>query len=354
MPVFSFACPHCAAPLRLKDRHWIGRTIDCPDCGQPVAIREDSDSGVTGQCAMRPDPMPDATNRRPAHDNDAGPTEGRLRLARWLRTVTSPLAVAWIVAAGLSVGLVGWLVGSPAAQPRQAPDASTNKPAAQATVDNTALPEGDEETLLPGRAGGRMQPERDQSEGARRETGSEPDDEPVQDDGSMPDGPLTAQRPDRTAQTPGPQPGDARSVVPVEPSPDDHGPNGPPSENPFGVVEIAPEVAGPGDRPIEVPLFKEPAPADIEAALNQPIARFDQSAPVPARQLLRSIEEMAAVEIETLDLAEEARSRLDRPVRLALTQTSVGEILAAVLGQLDLSYEVHRNRIIVRVPADAD
>ncbi len=351
MPVFSFACPHCAAPLRLKDRHWIGRTIDCPDCGQPVAIREDSVSGVVGRRAARSASTHDAKERRTAHDENAGPTGARRRLAGWLRAVTSPLAVAWIVAAGLSVGLIGWLVGSPVAQTWQTSDASTNEPLAQPAADNNTLPNAGEEGLLPDRGDGHSPSEQGQPEGGPREAASELGAAPVSDDASVPDGSLADQQPDRAPPTAGPLPGDAPPIAPVAVPPGDPDPNGPPAASPFGVAGIAPESAGPADQPIEVPLFDEPPGVDIVAALKQPIARFDQSTPVSARQLLRSLEEMAAVEIETLDLPAEAQSRLDRPVRLTLVQTTVGEILAAVLGQLDLAYEVRKDRIGVRIPA---
>lgn len=38
--MFEFPCPHCSVPLRLRDSSLRGRTIACPDCGQPVTIRE--------------------------------------------------------------------------------------------------------------------------------------------------------------------------------------------------------------------------------------------------------------------------------------------------------------------------
>jgi hypothetical protein len=38
--VFTFPCPHCSVPLRVRDAGMRDRTIACPDCGKPLVIRE--------------------------------------------------------------------------------------------------------------------------------------------------------------------------------------------------------------------------------------------------------------------------------------------------------------------------
>ena len=56
------------------------------------------------------------------------------------------------------------------------------------------------------------------------------------------------------------------------------------------------------EMPIDV-LLAEPLPVyDVEAALAQPIVAFQQKDPVPIRDLLRLIEEMAAVPIRDDEL----------------------------------------------------
>ena len=38
MQVTSFSCPHCSAILRIRDQKFVGRHVDCPDCGNPFEI----------------------------------------------------------------------------------------------------------------------------------------------------------------------------------------------------------------------------------------------------------------------------------------------------------------------------
>ena len=38
MQTIELRCPHCSTRLRLRDQSFVGRTIHCPDCTQPVAI----------------------------------------------------------------------------------------------------------------------------------------------------------------------------------------------------------------------------------------------------------------------------------------------------------------------------
>ena len=38
MHTTSFACPHCSATLRIRDQSYLGRTVNCPDCGKPFEI----------------------------------------------------------------------------------------------------------------------------------------------------------------------------------------------------------------------------------------------------------------------------------------------------------------------------
>lgn len=45
--MIEFPCPHCSSRLRLQDRSLRGRTVDCPDCQQPLLI-EDGPDGLRG------------------------------------------------------------------------------------------------------------------------------------------------------------------------------------------------------------------------------------------------------------------------------------------------------------------
>ena len=40
MDPFHFTCPHCSAPLRVREKLLVGRQIDCPECGRPLVIAD--------------------------------------------------------------------------------------------------------------------------------------------------------------------------------------------------------------------------------------------------------------------------------------------------------------------------
>jgi len=62
----EFACPHCSIPLRLRDETFRDRIIDCPECHQPVLIRETEQglSGVVAEESKRTAPSLTETVRR--------------------------------------------------------------------------------------------------------------------------------------------------------------------------------------------------------------------------------------------------------------------------------------------------
>jgi hypothetical protein len=43
MDPFHFACPHCSAPLRVREKLYVGRHVDCPECSQSLKIVESRD-----------------------------------------------------------------------------------------------------------------------------------------------------------------------------------------------------------------------------------------------------------------------------------------------------------------------
>lgn len=58
----EFICPFCGIPLRIRDDSFRNRTIDCPDCHQPVLIQE-SENGLTGVRATVASTSPLAASR---------------------------------------------------------------------------------------------------------------------------------------------------------------------------------------------------------------------------------------------------------------------------------------------------
>lgn len=93
MHVAEFSCPCCAIPLRVRDRGFVGRTIDCPDCGQRVRIVQ-SDAGRIEGILAEEEPRNEHRPRRPAV---------------W----TNPTAIGWGVAGCLAAGLGLYLLRGP-------------------------------------------------------------------------------------------------------------------------------------------------------------------------------------------------------------------------------------------------
>lgn len=54
---FQFDCPHCQARLRARDRKNVGREMACPECGQPILLKEADDGGILA-LAAKPAPRP--------------------------------------------------------------------------------------------------------------------------------------------------------------------------------------------------------------------------------------------------------------------------------------------------------
>jgi hypothetical protein len=109
------------------------------------------------------------------------------------------------------------------------------------------------------------------------------------------------------------------------------------------------------DRPIDPDFTPEPAapavrPIDLAAALQQPIARFEQPRARPLADVLVSVAEMAGARV-TVDRGAlgAAAERLGEPVALTLENTTVGEILSGLLQPAGLAYRIDGNHLrIVR------
>jgi hypothetical protein len=123
---------------------------------------------------------------------------------------------------------------------------------------------------------------------------------------------------------------------------------------PPDAMDVIREIAGGKEMPIDVPFVEEPPAVDISARFTQPIAQFDQSTPVAARRLLRTLEEMAATEFDYGRLPKDVLPRLDHAVSLTLMDTTVGEILSEVLKQIGLSYQIESGRVILRAQPNTD
>jgi hypothetical protein len=119
---------------------------------------------------------------------------------------------------------------------------------------------------------------------------------------------------------------------------------------PAPVVDAAPvapaAVEGPETKPIDVALAPDPV-FDLEAALNQPIARFDQQTPRTVGELLKLVGEMAGVPIDTSQLDAGALLRLERTTSFSLQNTTVRGVLDASVEKAELTYSLGEGVVVL-------
>jgi hypothetical protein len=76
MDPFHFACPHCSSRLRVREKLYVGRQVDCPECGQFLLIVEQS--GELGVRAIERKAEPASTS---ASEKAPGKQTGKHRPA---------------------------------------------------------------------------------------------------------------------------------------------------------------------------------------------------------------------------------------------------------------------------------
>lgn len=116
-------------------------------------------------------------------------------------------------------------------------------------------------------------------------------------------------------------------------------------------VEPAP-AEGPETKPIDVALAPDPV-FDLEAALDQPIAAFEQQTPHKISELLKLVGEMAGVPIDTSQLDGTARERLDRTTSLSLQDTTVRGVLDASVEKAGLTYSLGEGVVVLIAAEEA-
>ncbi len=113
------------------------------------------------------------------------------------------------------------------------------------------------------------------------------------------------------------------------------------------LADVMPAAEGPvvaandpaASEPIEVPLAADEPWFNVEEALALPVLQFTQTDPIRAEILLRQLEELGGVPIDrSLVLASPDAARLDQPVAVSLADTTFGEILQAVVAELQMTF----------------
>ena len=285
----SFQCPYCSAPLRIRNRNLIGKQLGCPDCGKPIRI---ASAGPKGLSLQKVQSKP---RSRTAGKKTVRKREKPDRLSHWLSVLKSPVGISWSVAGLLAVMLLlaAWPFGKSASQ------------------DQVQLQDEKQALSTENSAGKKLSDHNGEHHAVGRSEGVDA----VVDRENVFPHPVAAEKP----------------VPLIEPD-REHKPRSVPDRDPV-VATIPPE------------------PIDVQAALGQPILRFQQHKPAPLRELLTLVEEMAGVPIR-YNASEfgDGSILLDEPVSLQLEQTTVGEILKTLLKQVHLEYELGFNEIRIVSP----
>lgn len=292
--------------MRLQNRAlFVGRTFDCPDCGDRLLIEANGDSDVTARPApnVEGDSLPSTGSPFAVPAGVLQPHSSRFaealanvkpRDSIWDRLSRRPAIAGWIVAVLFSVVLL------------------------------VLVNFGDDRSPSPASlaSGGTSQSQDENRERNRTEESkpSDPANTSENPPASDPREVVSEQIPNLPAP---PEPAEPVVVaVPVEPKPEDANlarpmpfANNPPQNEPA--------------KPAELPSLT------IQQRLQQQIARFEQSDPVPFVKVLQTVEELAGVPI-VWDVDRVNEQSLQMPVTLHLKQTTVGEILDALLKQVGL------------------
>ena len=285
----QFPCPHCQAPLRIRNRAYLGKELDCPHCDQPIRIVAGIDEEFVAE-PLQELPLPSAI------------TEPNRTL--------SPQRLGWIVAGGLAVLLLILLWPFD----HSSPETADLDPPPNETVSSNDEPPG------------------------------EPPTEPKAEPAVTPDPPVADKVQEPAAETVIPVIPVARVEQEPPPLPIDVPLPAPPDTDDPGVRDT-------DEAPIEPLLATEiptepPVRIDVRKSLDVRVKRFDQSRPIAVREMLHWFEEFIGVPIRTTD-DRISPAQLDRTVTVLLNDTTFGEVLSSVTGQAGLSYQIQDNEIVL-------
>lgn len=286
------SCPDCGTILRIRDRSFIGREIECPECQTKLVIRLDGERELI---AERPKVEKTQKRRPVAQPNvkKAGPTLGS-KLAGMMQ---SPLVLAWALGIGTTAFIAIMMLR---------PNVRFRKPAkdlvAQAPMPTEAQKPDEPNPETPGEVP-------DKAPTVSEDLPKSPE--------SPPDGEI-----------PPPQP--PVSVDPVVEKP----------ITPIVTPEVTPEVK-PKPTPVVVKL-------DVEAMLGQRLKSFETPAqPKSRREIIELLEELLGAPIRYAP-DELGEKNLDRSISIDLENTTVGGVLKVLLDSAGWEYIVEDNGLRIR------
>lgn len=290
------SCPECGTTLRVRDRSFIGRQIECPECHAKLQIGQDQDRKLVAQ-QVKVEPV-----RKPVASlaSSKAIRAGSALGAKLRGLLHSPLVLAWALAIGLTA-FVAILMLRPSVRLR-----APAKESPPVDIANDAEP-----NQVPPAAPEQPPPE-------------EPADAAPADVVVKPSEPYMPPKAEMTAPSnPGPTPTETASTTPPG--------NSPSTEQP---AEVRPTKPAP---PVPVVI-------DVESLLKQRLQKFSTGQPVSRTELIELVEEMLGAPIR-YNREELGEKNLDRPVSIDLETTTVGGVLKALLEPAGWDYVIENNGI---------
>ena len=279
------SCPDCGTTLRIRDRTFVGRQVQCPECHIPLVIELDRDEILT---ARKP-PIDKSVKSAGAAANRPAVMSDGPRVPTWIdglrRAIGSPLMLAWALALAVTALVVVAML-RPAVRFRS--------------------------------PGSSVRPQ------AAAETPVAPDETRPEDDTSQHPLPVLPSPSDLPAESIADATRPANIPEPLSTNP-------PPSPQPGANPAVKPIVADAGTPTLPVPPVPRPMPKiDFDAVLKQRLLSFDQSKPVSRRDLMELMEEMLGAPIR-YDVAELGEKNLDKLVTFKVENTTLGGVLKTIL-----------------------
>lgn len=350
---FESLCPCCNARLRIADLRLIEETIACPDCSEFIRF-EQSDQGLV---AVRAKPLDsqaavpeaksttasEAKNRSNLLDSIASQSATPSNNSRWrhvlnkaldqtYRLSQKPQFVAICLGIGFVLLIIVIMVGPNTGRSRRAvADHDTNPKdhvvrSTQQVANAVDTSQSSNETVK------RLDESTDTGGGVETQSPDPPIPPTTQ---SVGDDEMIAESDseETVEQTPGAV-DQGKQDTPTQPKQT--------AQTEMAVDENANLEQGDDEEAAEpVPLV------NAKLALAMPLVEYQQLTPVSARRLLLEFEEIAGVPILLDELDDQQIAGLDREISLALTQVSLGDVLAQLLDKVGLAYTVQRHHIIV-------
>ena len=343
MPAEPLTCPHCFVRLRVREKEYIERVILCPECTQPLRIVNTSGGDLIAEAVATENKQAPAQTHHTTPKclpttSDTHSHWQRFRailtridwadgFRRGLEVLGNPLVVVWLTAGLFTVAFLFAIFSD---------RSGSNRPVHQ--TESLAIGNGPEDPA------GLPSVDSPDSPSFREATA----------DNSGSSASIATADPQTVASNTADAPPQTAPAV-VESG----------VANAF-VPAVATRPPTRAEKPridgSDLEVASRPV-IDWDAVLGQPIALFEQEKPVPAEELLFVAEELAGVPIRptfNTDASNntpsdkvadgELTQRLTRPITLRLENTTVGEIVQAIVQQVGLELTRGEQSIELSLP----